>query len=116
MASPKGYERTITHHPDTGAPLVGIQMEGGEAVRALALEASRKFGFLGTIGWEIGLTKEGPSIIEGNNMWGPQDQKVQGGHVTDEMTREMRRHTFLSRWDRKRMFPHFNRKMKAFRN
>jgi hypothetical protein len=114
-AHPKGYEQFFTHHPDTGAPLVGIQMEGGEAVRALALEASRKFGFMGTIGWDIGLTKQGPVIIEGNNLWGPMDQKVSGGFITEEIAQGLRRHTFLSRWDRSRMFPRFYRKMKAFR-
>ena len=115
MACPKGYEQKLTHHPDTGAPLVGIQLEGSEDVKALALEASRKFGFMGTIGWDIGLTRDGPVIIEGNNLWGPQDQKVRGGHITDEIARGLKRHPFLSRWDRTRMFPNFYSKMKAFK-
>jgi hypothetical protein len=115
-AWPKGYEQVFTHHPDTGAPLVGIQIEGAESVRELALEASRKFSFMGTIGWDIGLTEKGPVIIEGNNRWGPQDQKASGGHITEEWARELRRHPFLSRWDRTRMFPGFNSKMKAFRS
>ena len=115
MACPKGYEQKLTHHPDTGAPLVGLQLEGSEDVKALALEASRKFGFMGTIGWDIGLTRDGPVIIEGNNLWGPQDQKVRGGHITDEIARGLKRHPFLSRWDRTRMFPNFYSKMKAFK-
>jgi len=115
MAFPKGYEQELTHHPDTGAPLVGIQLDGAEAVKALALEASRKFGFLGTIGWDIGLSEKGPVIIEGNNLWGPMDQKVRGGYITEEIARGLRRHPFLSRWDRTRMFPLFYEKMKAFR-
>ncbi len=116
IACPKGYEEEFTHHPDTGVPLVGIQIQGCEAIRALALEASRKFGFLGTIGWDIGMTEEGPVIIEGNNLWGPMDQKVKGGYLTEDVIRGLRRHPFLSRWDRKRMFPRFYKKMKAFRN
>jgi hypothetical protein len=115
MGYPKGYEQDYTHHPDTGAPLVDVQMEGVESVKALALEASRKFGFLGTIGWDIGLTMEGPVIIEGNNLWGAQDQRVRGGLITEEIARGLKRHTFLSRWDRTRMFPNFNLKMKAFK-
>jgi hypothetical protein len=111
----KGYEQSFDRHPDTGAPLVGVKIEGSDAVKELGLEASRKFGFMGTIGWDIGLTEHGPVIIEGNNLWGPMDQKVNGGHITEELARGLKRHTLWSRWDRKRMFPHFNRKMKAFR-
>jgi hypothetical protein len=115
MGYSKGYEQSFTHHPDTGASLVGVRLKGGEAVKELALEASRRFGFLGNIGWDIGLTNAGPVIIEGNNLWGPMDQKIRGGHITDELAGELRRHPFLSRWDRTRMFPRFYSKMKAFR-
>jgi hypothetical protein len=111
----KDYEQGLTHHPDTGVPLIGIQLDGGEAVRELALEASRKFGLMGTIGWDIGLTEKGPVLIEGNNLWGANDQKVRGGHIKEEMTQSLRQHKIFSRWDRKRMFPHFYRKMKAFK-
>ena len=113
-ASSKNYEERVSHHPDTGAPLSGFQLVGAEVVKDLALEASRRFGFMGTIGWDIGLTEKGPVIIEGNNLWGVVDQKVSGGHITDEIAQSLKRHTFLSRWDRTRMFPNFHRKMKAF--
>lgn len=116
MAYAEHLERQITHHPDTGAPLVGIRLEGAEEVRELGLEASRKFGYMGTIGWDIALTEKGPLIIEGNNLWGGlQDQKLLGGFITDEMTQHLKKHTFLSRWDRTRIFPNFYRKMKAFK-
>jgi hypothetical protein len=111
----KDYENEVTHHPDTGVPLAGIQFQGADAVRNLALDASRKFGFMGTIGWDIGLTEKGPVIIEGNNLWGAADQKVNGGIITGEMARRLKTHTFFSRWDRRRMFPKFHRKMKAFK-
>jgi len=114
-AYPKGYEKMITHHPDTGAPLVGMQIHGADDVKEVALEASRKFGFLGTIGWDIGLSEKGPIIIEGNNLWGVVDQKIRGGLITDDMAGGLNKHTFLSRWDRKSMFPNFHRKMKAFK-
>jgi hypothetical protein len=116
MAYSELQEQQITQHPDTGAPLVGIRLEGVDEVKALGLRASQKFGFMGTIGWDIGLTEKGPVIIEGNNLWGGlQDQNLFGGFVTDEMTRHLKKHTFLSRWDRKRMFPRFHHKMKAFK-
>ena len=116
MACAEDVQKEITHHPDTGTPLVGIRFDRVEEVIELGLKASHKFGFMGTIGWDIGLTEVGPVIIEGNGLWGGwEDQKIMGGFITDEMTQHLKKHTFLSRWDRKRMFPHFNRKMKAFR-
>jgi hypothetical protein len=117
MAYAEYSEEQITHHPDTRESLAGIRIEGVEEVRELGLKASRKFSFLGTIGWDIALTGNGPAIIEGNAFWGGlQDQKFLGGFVTDEMTRHLRKHTLFSRWDRMRMYPRFFMKMKAFRN
>jgi len=116
LAFAEHLDRQIEHHPDTGAPLAGIRLEGVEEVRELGLEASRKFSFLGTIGWDIALTENGPFIIEGNAMWGGlQDQRFLGGFVTDEMTSHLKKHPLFSRWDRMMMFPRFFTKMKAFR-
>jgi hypothetical protein len=116
MAYAEHLVQKITHHPDTGASLVGIRMEGVDKVRELGLEASRKFGFLGTIGWDIGLTENGPVIIEGNTLWGGlKDQNLLGGFVSDEMARCLKKHTLFTRWDRTRMFPRFYEKLKAFR-
>jgi hypothetical protein len=111
----RGFEQEVTHHPDSGAALVGIKLADSDGVRELALEASQKFGFLGTIRWDIGLTEEGPMLIGGNGFWKALDQKVLGGHITDEMAEGLKEHPFLSRWDRTRMFPYFDRKMKTFR-
>ena len=38
-------------------------------VFALALEAHRVFGEFPSIGWDIGITRDGPMIVEGNQSW-----------------------------------------------
>lgn len=105
----------ITHHPDSGAPLIGIQLDNTKAVCELALQASQKFGYMGTIGWDIALTEKGPVVIEGNNQWGAESQALLGGRVTDEMAQILEKHPFFSRWDRRYAFPRFNARMKAFK-
>lgn len=63
-------------HPATGAPIAGRIMPDHDASLALALSAHRHFreGFT-VIGWDIGLTAEGPVLVEGN--WNPGTDIVQ---------------------------------------
>jgi len=56
----------ITHHPDTGAALVGATIPNFKAVVALSLEAARVFDSIRIIGWDIAPTDEGGVIVEGN--------------------------------------------------
>lgn len=60
------YER----HPKTNAPIMGTTVPDLDAAVALACIAHQLFaqGFT-VIGWDIGLTAEGPVLIEGN--WNP---------------------------------------------
>ena len=79
--------KEITHHPDTKAALVGIKLDCYRDVINLGLRASRKFGFLGTIGWDIAMTDRGAMIIEGNTLWAPKFQIPIGGFITDEIAK-----------------------------
>lgn len=79
--------KEITHHPDSNAKLVGIKFNYYREVIDLGLRASRKFSFLGTIGWDIAMTDQGAMIIEGNTLWGPKFQIPIGGFITDEIAR-----------------------------
>ena len=103
--------RAIYKHPDTGIAVTGIQIEGFNDVRELALRASRKFGFMGTVGWDIALTDRGPLIIEGNPFYDcfyPQIGPA-GGLVSEEIASGLRKRNLFSRWDRTRIHPRFNR-------
>ena len=104
-------QRNITHHPDTGVPLVGVKMADFQSVIDLALKASKMFGFMGTIGWDIALSVAGPTIIEGNAYWDcwPDQIAKRGGIITYEMEKHLRKRNMLSRWDKTRIHPHFNR-------
>lgn len=54
-------------HPYTGAPIAGMQLPDWEAIREVALSGARAFHHLRCIGWDIGITREGPVILEGNS-------------------------------------------------
>jgi len=56
----------ITHHPDTGAQLVGAAIPNFKAIVDLSLEAARVFDSIRMVGWDIAPTDEGGVIVEGN--------------------------------------------------
>jgi hypothetical protein len=62
-----GFETKFeTHHPDTGAPLIGAAVPRWADVKAVALEGARLMRYVPMLGWDLGSTAEGPIIIEMN--------------------------------------------------
>jgi hypothetical protein len=57
----------ITHHPDTGAELVGAVVPNFSTVLNLALEGARVFDTIRAVGWDIAPTDDGGVIVEGNH-------------------------------------------------
>jgi hypothetical protein len=68
-ALPHGVE-PLDRHPLTSAPISGTHVPDLADALALAVRAHQRFrdGFC-VVGWDIGLTDEGPLLIEGN--WNP---------------------------------------------
>jgi hypothetical protein len=102
--------RSITQHPDTGARLVGVRLEGYRSACDVALAASRKLGFVGTIGWDIAATDRGPVIVEANLWWTPSFQAALGGAITDELATSLPKRTPFARWNKAMMYPHFDKR------
>ena len=103
--------REYSHHPDTGEQIEGVELDGFSSVTELAVRASRALGVMGTLGWDISLTKAGPMLIEGNAYYGiVQVQQAEGGLVTDDMLRGLNEHGPFSAWDKSRMYPAFHRR------
>ena len=56
----------VEHHPETGSPIAGVQVEFWEDVKRLNHELGRVFSYFPIVGWDIAITPDGPSVIEGN--------------------------------------------------
>lgn len=66
---PAGDYSRITHHPRSGTAFRDFRIPHWEAVMKLARDAARAFLPHPSIGWDIGITAEGPVLVEGNTRW-----------------------------------------------
>jgi hypothetical protein len=58
---------SVEVHPDSGRTLVGLQMPHWPEVISAAVAAHTLFPDHGVLGWDIGITAEGPVILEAND-------------------------------------------------
>lgn len=63
-------DKKIIAHPDTGVTFEDYKIPYFEEAIALARKATERFYGFCSIGWDIALTEDGPTIIEGNDDWG----------------------------------------------
>lgn len=68
----------VGRHPVTGAEAVGMTLPLWDEVRALATRAPAAFPQLATFGWDIGITADGPVLVEGNALWDPLPHRSMG--------------------------------------
>ena len=62
--------RTFTHHPKTGTAIQGFQIPLWEEAKALCLKAAQVAPKMRYVGWDVGVTPDGPVLVEGNNFPG----------------------------------------------
>ena len=63
-------DKRVTEHPDTGVTFEGYKIPYFEDAIDLAKKATERFYGFCSIGWDIAITSDGPTIIEGNDDWG----------------------------------------------
>lgn len=73
----------ILIHPDSGEPLPGFEIPCWQELLDTALKGARAFSELGTVGWDIALTKDGPCLIEGNGRYGCEQIVVHRGQKAE---------------------------------
>lgn len=73
---------SVTLHPDTGAPLIGIKLpfwrESLELVKRAHAAAFPRFF---SLGWDVALTDTGPVLLETNSGWGVLPHQVAEGPI-----------------------------------
>ena len=102
--------KSITHHPDTGHPLINIRIEGYKEAVELAHEACRKFGFMGSLGLDIASSIDGPVIVEANAWWGDSQKQFGKGIITNELAKGLKKRNCFTPWDKALMNPWMSRR------
>lgn len=57
----------FTQHPITGMPIIGFELPHFEQAKAMCLEAMCLVPQLRYVAWDVALTPDGPTLIEGNS-------------------------------------------------
>ncbi len=73
----------IADHPDNGETLRGFKIPCWQELLETVVNGAKAFRELGTIGWDIALTKDGPCLIEGNARYGCEQLPMGRGMKTD---------------------------------
>ncbi len=58
---------TFTKHPMTGTDIIGFTIPYWEEAKAMCMEAARKVPEMRFIAWDVAITPDGPTFIEGNS-------------------------------------------------
>jgi hypothetical protein len=67
VCSGTGFElRNVTHHPDTGANLIGLTIPNWSDLKAAAIEGAKLLRHFALVGWDIASTDKGAIIVEAN--------------------------------------------------
>jgi hypothetical protein len=66
-ASPVGWHSA---HPETGAPIEGLEIPHWPRIVARMLEVCRRLPYLPYVGWDLVVTADGFRLIEGNHFPG----------------------------------------------
>jgi hypothetical protein len=74
-------------HPETGAPVAGVEVPGWRSVTGRILEFCADLHFLSYIGWDLAITEGGFRVIEGNSHPDMQLLQVHGPLLADPRVR-----------------------------
>lgn len=58
---------TFDRHPKTGTPIVGFTIPYWEEAKAMCLQAAQKVPQMRFVAWDVAITPDGPTFIEGNS-------------------------------------------------
>lgn len=64
-----GYGGRVFQHPDTGIRFSGFQIPHFREAVEVAMDLHSRLYGIHSVGWDIGITEGGPTIIEGNDAW-----------------------------------------------
>lgn len=66
----KGQMKRVVKSPSTGIEFSGFEIPYYDEAVDVCLKAHRFLPRIKSVGWDVGVTKDGPVLIEGNHDWG----------------------------------------------
>ncbi len=63
----QGRMDLLDQHPDTGSQISGVQIPDWDLALKMVEDLGNAFPFLTFVGWDLAMTPEGPTVIEGNS-------------------------------------------------
>ena len=79
-------------HPETGAPIAGVEVPGWSGIAGRVLDYSRRFAYLPFIAWDVAVTEPSFTIIEANGGAGLTVLQVHGGLLAEPRIRRFYEH------------------------
>lgn len=79
-------------HPNTGAPVTGVEVENWEMIREEICSIAEYLSRTPYIGWDVIVTDHAFKIIEANGRPGPNTMQIPGPMLTDERIQRFYRH------------------------
>ena len=67
LTRPKSATEWIEQHPDTGAQITDVVVPNWDIVTTGLVELARRMPYIPYVGWDVVVTADGFSVIEGNN-------------------------------------------------
>lgn len=102
--------QTFARHPETNCQIEGFQVPHFAEAVDMALSASQLFGYMASIGWDIGITPTGPTIVEGNLAWGLEGIQEQSGPLlTTEIAAGLAPRSWWTPWDKTHTYPDYEK-------
>ena len=62
-------DEVFEYHPVTKEKILGLQIPYWEKILKLINESSKEIPDVRTVGWDVAITINGPTLIEGNDNW-----------------------------------------------
>lgn len=75
VVTSKGFYSDITKHPEDNHPITGKSILGfqvpfwEQTIKMVSMAAIKAKDHCKSVGWDIGISNEGPEIVEGNHDW-----------------------------------------------
>jgi len=80
----------LTEHPVTGIKFENFIVPMIQEAQELVIKAAMLIPGLRMVGWDVGITNEGPVIIEGNSDYGVNSNDLMyGGYMTNPIFRQV---------------------------